>query len=192
MLHIYKCTRCWSELWYMYRLESVNAWQCGGLPILLWKCKVVPYAGVSLGAARNSSKLCYVPLLGNASSSHSTFSARLPGWIIVVRSSMESMFRSFSLPFFNTSLQFWRQYVRILLIQIYPSVYILSIHCSEFTNYWLIIAIVFYRVVKKIKISQLLSLCNIALLPLDYFEELAFCWRQKLCVEAGNSSSHET
>ena len=102
-----------------------------GLPILRGRCKVVPYAGVSLVAARSSPKRRYVPLVDNASSSHSAFSARLPGWTFVVRSPIEARFHSFHLFIFcNTSLQFRRQYVRIILIKIYPSVDISPIHIA--------------------------------------------------------------
>jgi len=89
-----------------------------GLPILRGRCKVVPYAGVSLVAARSSSKRRYVPLVDNASSRHCALSALLPGWTFVVWSPMEAMFHSFHhpLPFFSTSLQFRRQYVRIILM----------------------------------------------------------------------------
>ena len=107
----------------------------------------MPYAGVSLAAAWSSPKRRYVPLVEKGSSSHSAFSARLPGWTFVVRSPMEAWSYLFTthFPFLNTSLQFWRQYFRIILIKVYRSVDSWSIHCSEFTNYWLIIAIIFYK-----------------------------------------------
>ena len=49
-----------------------------GLPILRGRCKVAPYAGVSLVAAKSSPKRRYVPLVDNTSSSHCAFSARSP------------------------------------------------------------------------------------------------------------------
>jgi len=68
--------RCKRTGWNRYIHGSV-----AGLPILRGRCRVVPYAGVSLVAARSSPKRRYVPLVDNASSSHSAFSARsrLPG-----------------------------------------------------------------------------------------------------------------
>jgi len=83
-----------------YRVESIYTWQCGGLAYPTRGCKVVPYAGVSLVAARSSPKRGYVPLVYNASSSHSAFSARLPGWTFVVRSPIEARFHFFHHPFF--------------------------------------------------------------------------------------------
>jgi len=81
-----------------------TGWNRYTQPILLGRCKVVPYAGVSLVAARSSPKRRYVPLVNNASSSNSAFSARarLPGRTFVVRSPIEARFHSshHPLPFF--------------------------------------------------------------------------------------------
>jgi len=68
----------------------------------------VPYAGVSLAGPRSFSERRYVPLVDNASSEHSAFSARLPGRTFVVRSPMKAMVLPFhhSLPFFKYLVAF--------------------------------------------------------------------------------------
>jgi len=63
----------------LYRVESIYTWQCGGLAYPTPGCKVVPYAGVSLVAAKSSPKRRYVPLVDDASSRHCALSAQLPG-----------------------------------------------------------------------------------------------------------------
>ena len=89
-----------------------------GLPILRGRCKVKPYAGVSLVAARSSPKRRYVPPveMRTVGTGHWEHNSRAecswfdPQW--------RQCFILFSTHyhFFNTSLQFCRQYVRIILI----------------------------------------------------------------------------
>ena len=86
------------------RFEGCTGWNwcihgsVAGLPILRGRCKVVPYARVSLVAARSSPKRRYLPLVDNASIRHCALSAQFLGWTFVVRSPMEAMFHSFHHP----------------------------------------------------------------------------------------------
>jgi len=116
----------------MYRVESIYTWQCGGLA---YPTREMQGSALRRSIAGSCTRFTQATLRGArryASSRNCALSAQFPGSTFVVRSPMEAMLYSFHHPllFFNASLQFCRQYVRITLIKIYPSVDIRSIHIA--------------------------------------------------------------